>query len=38
MAQRLGVANDVFNGVGKPGLVVCHTAFDLQYGVVPLHY
>jgi hypothetical protein len=34
MAQRLGVANDVFNGMGKPGLIACHAAFGFRYGVV----
>jgi hypothetical protein len=37
-AHRLGVANDVFNGVGTPGLVACHPAFDHRYGAVPLHH
>jgi hypothetical protein len=36
--QRLGVANDVFNGVGMPDLVVCHTTLGQWYGVVPLHH
>jgi hypothetical protein len=37
-AQRLGVANDVFNGVGTPGLVACHPAFGHRYGAVPLRH
>jgi hypothetical protein len=37
-AQQLGVANDVFNGVGMPGLVVCHPALGQWYDVVPLHH
>jgi hypothetical protein len=32
--QRLGVANDVFNGVGMPGLVACHTALGWQCGAM----
>jgi hypothetical protein len=31
--HRPGVANDVFNGVGTPGLVACLTAHCQQYGV-----
>jgi hypothetical protein len=37
-AQRLGVANDVFNGVGTTGLVACHPAFGHRYGAVPLRH
>jgi hypothetical protein len=37
-AQRLGVANDVFNGVGMPGLIACHTALGQSYGMVSLHH
>jgi hypothetical protein len=37
-AQRLGVANDVFNGVGTPGLVACHPALGQWYDVVPLRH
>jgi hypothetical protein len=37
-AQRLGVANDVFNGVVTAGLVACHPAFSHRYGVVSLHH
>jgi hypothetical protein len=29
--HRLGVANDIFNGVGTLGLVVCLTAHGQQY-------
>jgi hypothetical protein len=32
MAQQLGVANDVFNGIDTLGLVACHPAFDHRYG------
>jgi hypothetical protein len=38
MAQRLGLANDVFNVVGTPGLVACHAAFGHWYGIVPLRH
>jgi hypothetical protein len=31
-AQQLGVANDVFNGVGMSGLVACHPALSQWYG------
>jgi hypothetical protein len=37
-AQRLGVANDVFNDVGTLGLVACHPAFSHRYGAVPLRH
>jgi hypothetical protein len=37
-AQRLGVVNDVFNGVGMHGLIACHPALDQWYDVVPLHH
>jgi hypothetical protein len=33
---RPGVANDVFNGVGTPGLVTCHLALGQQCDVVLL--
>jgi hypothetical protein len=36
--QQLGVANDVFNNVGMPGLVAYHPAFGHRYGVVPLRH
>jgi hypothetical protein len=36
--QRLGVANEVFNGVNIPDLVACHPALGQWYGVVPLHH
>jgi hypothetical protein len=36
--QRLGVANDVFNGVGMSGLVAYHPALGQWYGVVPLRH
>jgi hypothetical protein len=32
-AQRLGVAYDVFNGVGMPGLVTCYPALGQWYVV-----
>jgi hypothetical protein len=32
--HELGVANDVFNGVGTPGLVTCLTAHGQQCGTV----
>jgi hypothetical protein len=35
--HQAGVANDVFKGVGTPGLVVCLTAHRQQCGAVPLH-
>jgi hypothetical protein len=34
--HRSGVANDIFNGVGTPGLVVCLTALGQQCGTVLL--
>jgi hypothetical protein len=34
--HRSGVANDVFNGVETPGLVVCLTALGQQCGTVLL--
>jgi hypothetical protein len=37
-AQWLGVANDVFNGVGISGLVTCHPALSQWYGVVSLRH
>jgi hypothetical protein len=36
--QRLGIANDVFNGVGTPGLVACHPTFSHRYGTVLLRH
>jgi hypothetical protein len=33
---RPGVANDVFNGVGTPGLVTCHLALGQQCDAVLL--
>jgi hypothetical protein len=35
--HRPGVANDVFNGVGTPGLIVCLTALGQQCGAMLLH-
>jgi hypothetical protein len=32
-AQQIGVANDVFNDMGMPGLIACHPALDQWYGV-----
>jgi hypothetical protein len=37
-AQQLGVANDIFNGVGMSGLVICHPALGQWYSVVPLRH
>jgi hypothetical protein len=37
-AQWLGVANDVLNDVGMPGLVACHPALSQWYGTVPLRH
>jgi hypothetical protein len=34
--QQLGVANDIFNGVGMPGLVAYHPALGQQCGTVLL--
>jgi hypothetical protein len=36
--QRLGIANDVFNGVGISGLIACHPAFGHRYGAVLLRH
>jgi hypothetical protein len=36
--HRSGVANDVFNSMGTPGLVTCLTALGQQCGVVLLHH
>jgi hypothetical protein len=35
--HRPEVANDIFNGVGTPGLVSCLTAHGQQYDAVLLH-
>jgi hypothetical protein len=35
--HQVGVANNVFNGVGTPGLVAYLTALDQQCGAVLLH-
>jgi hypothetical protein len=37
-SPRQGVANDVFNDVGMPGLVAYHPALGQWYGVVLLHH
>jgi hypothetical protein len=34
----LGVTNDIFNGVGTPGLVTCHTALGQQCDIVLLSH
>jgi hypothetical protein len=36
--QWLGVANDVFNRAGMPGLVACHPALGQQYDAVSLRH
>jgi hypothetical protein len=35
--RRPGVANDLFNNVGMPGLVACLTTLGQQCGAVLLH-
>jgi hypothetical protein len=33
VVSTVGVANDVFNGMGTPGLVACHPVFGHWYGL-----
>jgi hypothetical protein len=37
-AQRIGVANDVFNDIGMSGLVTYHLALDQWYGMMLLRH